>query len=227
MRRFRRKTESASVFSKPEPKPPVSEATRILAIDPATSSGYAVFDRTPEGATLVSFGFFDTTPSSETRCMGDVCLDYRNAIIKLLVEFTPSEVAIEDYFFNKNTRGGANVNPALRAIAHLVIRERGIHYEVVNPLVWKRFVTGNSSATKEDITKHGKTTAEKARVKNALAKHWGLTLPEKVKSEKTGREIKFRFDISDAIGIGVFSCWNRWGALVLPRPGSASDSCQQ
>lgn len=181
---------------------------RILAIDPANTTGYAVIEchtPTPRSATVRTYGFFEM--ANETAYLGDNCLEFQKRIHRLIDEWKIDELAIESYFFSSATRNGANVNPAYRTAAYMLARTLGMHYEILGISAWKTFVAGRSTPTKEQIREYGsRASANKRMILAALEHRHGLRLPiDGCRSEKTHRPIQFKYDISDAIGQGIFA----------------------
>lgn len=179
------------------------EPYHILVLDPAESTGYAVVlvDEDKSSADIFRYGFLDVDTSSNY--MGDWLLDLNRTVMNLINEYGVKMVVCEDFFFSSRFTSGSNVNPAYRAAIHMAARFLKVPYEILNISQWKSFVVGRSVPTKEQKKKWGKTAANKKMVAEALVKRWKIELPTYSFSPKTGKPIKFRYDISDAIGQAV------------------------
>ena len=178
----------------------------ILSIDPATTTGWAVFridsHRDEYMATLQSWGAFVVDNSSPYQ--GDMMLSMRTEVINILDSMSeaPGRVHIETFFFNKKFCQGSDVNLLLRGAIYQLLRERGISYSVHAPTHWKKFVAGSSKPSKSDITSYGKTKAAKEYIKAALRDKYQIRFPERCTVK--GRRVAFKHDISDATAIGIF-----------------------
>jgi hypothetical protein len=117
-----------------------------------------------------------------------------------------TEIAIEDYFFSKRFAQGGTLNVALRTAIHIQARLMGLEYTVLNVSNWKKFIAGRSTPTKEQKAKWGKEAAKKLMIQQALWDKWQFRFPNHSISKKTGRPIKFRYDVVDAVGQAVFFC---------------------
>jgi hypothetical protein len=113
-------------------------------------------------------------------------------------------ITIEDYFFSARFANGCNVNAAYRTALHILARQLNIEYTILNISAWKSFVAGRSVPTKEQKTLWGKEAGKKLFIQQALWERWGFKFPNHSLSEKTGKPIKFRFDIVDVVGQAVY-----------------------
>lgn len=175
---------------------------RILALDPAESTGYALVNLNNGHADIYEYGFIEVDKSSEYQ--GDHCLD----LIKQVKEIIKAEeielVCIEDYFFSQKFANGCNANAAYRTALHILCRQLNLHYEILNVSLWKKFVAGRSTPTKEQKKKWGKEPAKKLHMQEALWLRRGIRFPNYSLSLKTGKPVKFRYDIVDVVAQGIF-----------------------
>lgn len=189
--------------------------TTILAVDPGASCGFAVVKVSSEApartSEVVAYGYIDVDTSSSY--VGDWCIDLTNQIEKLATKHNITEIAIEDYFFSRKTRSGANINPAYRTAIHIWARQRGIHYEVVGISAWKVYVSGRSSPTREQKKQWG-AKANKLMIVDALWRRHGIRFPNHSISEKTGKPLEFRLDCADAVGQGVYAAFARYNCVM-------------
>ena len=81
-----------------------------MSIDPATSTGWAIFemDMRSETVTLVEYGAVQVDKQAEL--IGYKMLSLRRQIAALLDRYPPEHVHIETYFFSRRTCNGSDVN---------------------------------------------------------------------------------------------------------------------
>jgi crossover junction endodeoxyribonuclease RuvC len=120
----------------------------ILGIDPGYATvGYGVVEKTNRGLTPVTCGVIQTPASEE--------LGARLAIIdkemsRIIREFRPDAVAVEELFFNTNVTTGIKVAEARGVILLCAIKECGRLYEYT-PLQVKSALTGQGRAEKKQV----------------------------------------------------------------------------
>jgi len=136
----------------------MGDESSILAIDPATNTGWALVKG--EDTATFSHGHFKISSRQPLK-------EYYEQIARLINETKPSIVFIEDYFLNKSQCCGAALNYQLRAVVFLVLQQRDISYVLANPLTWKKCVTGRGRPNIEEVEKWG-TKANKEFVRQAL-----------------------------------------------------------
>jgi Holliday junction resolvasome RuvABC endonuclease subunit len=184
----------------------------ILGIDPATSTGYCIITINKDVnipnkekiANIIKYGYFDIDTSSIYE--GNWCIDLQNKIKNIIDEYKINEVAIEDYYFNKKSRNGANINVAYRTSIHILCCQMNIPYDIISISQWKNFIARRSTPTKEQKNKYGKAHSKKLFIQEALYNEFGIIFPNHSISHKTGKPIGFRSDIVDVIGISIFYC---------------------
>ncbi|HVC34606.1 MAG TPA: crossover junction endodeoxyribonuclease RuvC [Chloroflexota bacterium] len=119
-----------------------------LGVDPGTARmGYAVIRQDGGALVLLTCGVFETSSS--------LALSERLAILyagllQVIDEFRPTEVAIEDLFFNRNVRSALSVGQA-RGVALLAAAHRGLAVYDYTPLHVKQSIAGFGRARKEQI----------------------------------------------------------------------------
>jgi len=137
----------------------------ILAIDPATNTGWAAFNKV-EPVPYFSHGRF--------KVVGGLPLkEYYERIEELVDRLRPSIVYIEDYFFHKTQCSGSALNYQFRAVVFLVLQQRNVPYVVVAPTTWKKSVAGRGRPNVQDVEKYG-TKANKEFVRAALDKGYAV-----------------------------------------------------
>jgi crossover junction endodeoxyribonuclease RuvC len=124
-------------------------ATRcVLGIDPGTARmGYAVVRQDGGQLSLLTCGVIET--SSELPLEERLALLY-DGLTRVIDEFQPTELAIEELFFNRNVRSALSVGQA-RGVALLAAAHRHLGVHNYTPLQVKEAVTGFGRARKEQI----------------------------------------------------------------------------
>ena len=203
-----------------------AEAVRVLALDPASSTGYArcAVSKRTNRVEIVDYGIVEVKnePDGEFSSVGRTCNSLKDKVSQLL-DPMPEYVYIEDYFFSSRFTRGVNLNLYLRGSVCMLLDERGIKYKFLSPSQWKSFVTGTkggrpSRAMKEE---HGKS-ANKTVITQKLAERYGIRFPEKIVIG--GRLRKFKYDVSDAVGIAFCGIHTDFPAAVFPAPAPGAEA---
>lgn len=168
----------------------------MLALDPSAGvTGWAFFD----GESICNAGW---KGFSKTEFFGDSYLEATTWLKEMISIWKPDMVLIEGYYFSRRFATGTSVNSEFRGCLKMAIRQLGKPYKVIGPSEWKKKLMGRSSPSKSEKKKYGKTKAKKVITYNYLCEI-GFSFPEKVVNERTGREVNFKYDITDAIGIMI------------------------
>lgn len=180
---------------------PIPYNSTIIAIDPAQSTGVALARATDGGRSAEIYDYFYLDVDSSSEYMGDWCNNLASTIEDIINRCAPGPkyVVIEDFFFSSRFVSGCDVNPAFRTAIHMQLRKMGLDYTILNISQWKSFIAGRSVPTKEQKKKWGKTQANKLFIQQALFERYNIKFPNHSLSEKTGKPIKFRYDIVDAV----------------------------
>ncbi len=109
--------------------------------------GYAVVRQDGLTLTLITHGALVT--SSETPLEGRLAILYEG-LARLFDDYRPSDVAVEELFFNRNVRSALSVGQA-RGVALLAAAHRRLPVYSYTPLQVKEAVTGYGRARKEQI----------------------------------------------------------------------------
>lgn len=173
----------------------------ILILDPANSTGYCLIRTDNQSAEIYDYGFIDIPDNDH---MGIQYQWFCNAIQKLIDDHSVDEIAHEDYFFSKFASQGANLNCAYRAMIQLIAAQNNLPYTVINITLWKKYINGTSRPNKLQKTMWGKEPAKKLMTQESLWKRWNIKFPNHSISKNTGKPIKFRYDIVDAVAMGIF-----------------------
>ena len=175
---------------------------KILALDPARSTGYALVEVINNSANIYEYGIIDVDTSSEFS--GDWCIDVIERVKALILKHQVTEVCVEDYFFSSKFATGVNVNAAFRTAIHIACRQLKIPYYIINISEWKKFVAGRSTPSKEQKKLWTKEAAKKIFIQDSLWRRWKFRFANHSISNKTGKPILFRFDIVDVVAQVVF-----------------------
>lgn len=185
----------------------ISLSIKILSIDPSMSCvGWAYYN----GETAqINAGFY----------MPEDYISVHNWMQNYFKEHDKIDIIIlEDYFYNSRFAMGSNVNSEIRGIFKLVFAQNSKKWVMSVPSKWKSFVTdmaaplltGNSfiklrspkskaKKWRQSLKrKYGKAKANKIIIYDALAL-LGVNFPPNM--VHNNRKVKFKYDVSDAIGI--------------------------
>jgi len=174
----------------------------ILVLDPASSTGYALVKLKGDVADIYEYGYINVDLSSDFQ--GDHCIDLMVKLDKIIASNKVIHIAVEDYFFNRHTCKGSNVNAAFRTAIHILARANKIPYTILSITSWKNFIAGRATPTKDQKKKWGKEPAKKLYIQEALWQRYKIRFPNHSISETTGKPIKFRYDIVDAVAEAVY-----------------------
>jgi crossover junction endodeoxyribonuclease RuvC len=119
-----------------------------LGIDPGTAlMGYAVVREEGPALQLACCGALETTSELSLPARLGVLYD---GLLRIIDEYQPTELAVEELFFNRNVRSALSVGQA-RGIALLAAQHRGLPVYGYTPLQVKEAVAGFGRARKEQI----------------------------------------------------------------------------
>ncbi len=120
----------------------------VLGVDPGTATmGYGVVARAGDKLKVIDYGVVTTS--------GDLPLFKRlqalyDGLTALIRRHSPAEMAVEELFFNRNTRSALAVGQA-RGVAILAAANAGVAVSEYTPLEVKQAIVGYGRATKEQI----------------------------------------------------------------------------
>ncbi|MGO4986680.1 crossover junction endodeoxyribonuclease RuvC [Gallicola sp. Sow4_E12] len=121
---------------------------RILGIDPGIAIvGYGIVDIKGNSISMVEYGCITT--SSKSR-LPDRLFFIMNEMTDIINEFKPDEMAIEELFFNKNTKTAITVAEA-RGVEILAAKQSGLEIYEYTPLQIKQAVVGYGRAEKQQV----------------------------------------------------------------------------
>ncbi len=125
-----------------------SKKRRVLGLDPGTAvTGYGIIDCEGQILVAVDYGCIRVPCSMP---IFDRYLAIFENLSELIVTYAPDEVAIETQFVKKNPQSALKVGMA-RGVAIVAARKKEILIFEYSPSVAKRAVTGNGSASKQQV----------------------------------------------------------------------------
>lgn len=171
----------------------------VLSLDPATTYGYAIFEVRDGGHICIHrIGIVKVNHRADNLNEGEMCIDVLNSVCTLVED--ASRIAagetltafVEDYYFGRRTCNGANVNLYIRAATYMALAQHGVHYRRIHPSAWKSWACigpKRGGATKDEV-------------KRSLERRFNFAFPDHTMHGNT--KLKFKYDMSDAVGIGFF-----------------------
>ena len=127
---------------------------RILGIDPGYAvSGWGIVDMKGNHFDVVSYGAV-TTKAGEA--MPTRLKVLYHSLMELIGEYQPEVAAVEELFFNTNTKTAIMVGQA-RGVALLACANSGLEIEEYTPLQIKQALTGYGRADKNQVQMMVKT----------------------------------------------------------------------
>jgi len=120
----------------------------ILGIDPGLAAvGYGVIEKTVRGIKMLDYGVISTPPAEDTPVR---LAQIAEGVSRLVAEYKPDCVVVEELFFNTNITTGIKVAEARGVILYKTALECGNIFEYT-PLQVKSALTGNGRADKKQI----------------------------------------------------------------------------
>ena len=148
---------------------------RIFGVDPGSAhTGYGCIETSGSGYRVLTCGAL-SPPTRET--FPEKLLAVHTGLVKLLGDFKPEAVAIEDLFYARNARSALKLGH-LRGVAMLAASEAGLPVAEYSPTEVKQAVVGYGRADKRQV---------QAMVMLLL----GLTTPPS------------QLDVSDALAVAI------------------------
>ncbi|MSR46066.1 MAG: crossover junction endodeoxyribonuclease RuvC [Planctomycetes bacterium] len=122
---------------------------RVMGIDPGTlRMGYAVLEvANPRSPTLLASGVLEASARDSPSCrLGSL---FRQLVV-VMKQHAPDQVAVESSFFGKNALSMLRLGEA-RGVALAAAGERNLPATDYSPASVKKAVTGNGSASKQQV----------------------------------------------------------------------------
>lgn len=180
---------------------------RVLSIDPAKCTGWAIIDvdKSTSRPTLflIDYGVFVIDTSSDI--VGHHLIDMMRNIKDLTLRFDVDQICFEDYFMSKRAKTGANLNVYFRGAIQIVATQLDLPYQIVNIYSWKKHLHGFSKVPK-DVKKKYRASANKIVTVIAFYEKHSLKFPNKWPNAM-GKMNIFKYDIADAVAIGLYFCF--------------------
>jgi len=121
---------------------------RVLGIDPGTAiTGYGIVDYIAGKENLVKYGAIRTSPSLN---MADRLYKIKLELGSLLQEYQPQIVAVEELFYNRNSKTVISVAQS-RGVVLMTAAEAGLPVAEYTPLQVKQSVVGYGNADKRQV----------------------------------------------------------------------------
>ncbi|MGI6373932.1 MAG: crossover junction endodeoxyribonuclease RuvC [Patescibacteria group bacterium] len=122
----------------------------ILGIDPGTAdTGYGVIKVKGSQLTCLTYG---TIKTSATQSLAERLFSLDQELNKIIKQYQPSYVAVEQLFFNKNTKTALAVGQARGVILLAIAKNKLPYFEYTPPQV-KLAVTSHGQANKLQVQK--------------------------------------------------------------------------
>src|SRR3989338_11268362 len=127
---------------------------RVLGIDPGIArAGWGVVENQKTKVKSQNFGCIQTDPKDEVQ---DRLKKSHGEVSRLIQEYSPDALAVEELFFNTNAKTAFVVGQA-RGVILLAAEQKLIPNFIYTPLQVKIAITGYGRAEKEQIGKMVKT----------------------------------------------------------------------
>ncbi len=127
---------------------------RIMGIDPGLAIvGFGIIENKHRQLKAIDYG---TITTESTLSYSNRILCVANSLNKLLELYQPDVVAVEELFFNKNTKTAFSIAQARGVILYTVLKNEIPLYEYT-PLQVKQGVVGYGRATKKQVQLMAKT----------------------------------------------------------------------
>ena len=129
---------------------------RILGIDPGlTVTGYGILESRDRQVAVVEAG---VVRSSADRCMADRLLEIGEEIERVILEFRPDAIAVEELYSHYGHPRTAIVMGHARGVVFLKAAEAGVPVYPYASTRIKKSLTGNGRASKHQVQRMIKST---------------------------------------------------------------------
>ena len=121
---------------------------KIIGIDPGIAKvGYGIIESKNNCIKPVDYGIITTTADLETPERLEIIYELINELIEM---YEPTDMAIEELFFNRNTSSAIKVAQA-RGVQILAAKRKKLGIYEYTPLQIKQAITGYGRAEKEQV----------------------------------------------------------------------------
>ncbi len=123
---------------------------RVVGIDPGTrKTGWGVVDKNGTRLTAVAAGIIQVNAKAP---LAQRLLQIHASIVKVIEEYSPGAMALEDMFFAKFPNAAIKLGHA-RGVAMVAGAAAGLEVHEYPPALVKRTVAGKGSATKPQVAR--------------------------------------------------------------------------
>lgn len=121
---------------------------KILGIDPGIGRmGWGIITKEKNSLQVIGFGCIETQPNSD---IPGRLYAIHDEVSRIIDEYKPDSLAIEDLFFAKNVKTAFSVGQA-RGVVLLAASQKNLSISIYTPLQVKNAVTGYGKADKKQV----------------------------------------------------------------------------
>ena len=121
---------------------------KVLGIDPSSAAtGYGILESREGETSVLAYG---TIKPARRAALPDKLLEIKTGIEKLILDFRPEEVAVENPFYAQNVKTALILGQVRGAVLNAVAGARAPLFEY-SPLEIKKAVTGYGQAEKGQV----------------------------------------------------------------------------
>ena len=122
----------------------------ILGVDPGTATtGYGVIDANNGDVKLIDYGVIQTRPKQPLEDRLEQLFD---ELSKIIAQYSPAEIAVEELFFSSNAKTAIAVGQA-RGVILLAAKKAGVPLSEYTPNQVKNGICGYGGADKKQVQK--------------------------------------------------------------------------
>ncbi len=125
---------------------------RVLGVDPAAAgpTGYGIVESDGRRCTMLHYGAFRVAPKRQKESLGAALQDVHALLCRLIVEFSPTVLAVESVFTALNMRTALRL-AEVRGVVLLAAAQHGITVYSYSPREVKASVAGYGQADKKQV----------------------------------------------------------------------------
>lgn len=124
----------------------------VLGIDPGTHRcGFSIVESVNSKINIIDCGVFDTLEKEKIQNIKRL-YKIKIEVLNLINKYKPQALSIESLFINKNYKTAISIGE-VRGVVMITAYENNINVFEYTPLQIKRALTGNGTATKEQVAK--------------------------------------------------------------------------
>lgn len=168
---------------------------KILSIDPATSTGFSVF----EDGKLKEYGFFKPS-GKKCETMNQKLYYIYNFFFQKIKDGNFDFVVVEDFKVGKFA-SAAESGYSIRAMFRLMTEQLNVKHEVINVTDWHKFLVGSTQATKKQKQELGK---DALKIITGRKLRLVYEIDSSCMNHFSGKIKETPFDVYDSIGIGHY-----------------------